>query len=97
MLEGYQEHHVADIVLQELQQLPPSDERWGAKLKVLKENIEHHIEEEEGEMLSTARSVLSRYELENLGRRMQALKQMWLVRHQSLEGAALEPAQAGLA
>jgi hemerythrin superfamily protein len=76
VLEGYQEHHVADIVLQELQQLPPSDERWGAKLKVLKENIEHHIEEEEGEMFSTARSVLSRDELENLGRRMQALKQI---------------------
>jgi hemerythrin superfamily protein len=74
VLEGYQEHHVADVVLKELQQLPPSDERWGAKLKVLKENIEHHIEEEEGEMFKTARSVLTRDQLEELGARMQALK-----------------------
>jgi hypothetical protein len=46
VLEGYQEHHVADLVVNELQHLPPSDERWGAKLTVLKENLEHHIEEE---------------------------------------------------
>jgi hemerythrin-like domain-containing protein len=75
VLEGYQEHHVADVVLQELHDLPPSDERWGAKLKVLKENIEHHIEEEEGEMFKTARSVLSRAQLEEIGARMQALKE----------------------
>jgi hypothetical protein len=75
VLEGYQEHHVADLVLEELQQLPPSDERWGAKLKVLKENLEHHIEEEEGEMFKTARSILSREQLEEIGARMQEAKE----------------------
>jgi hemerythrin superfamily protein len=75
VLEGYQEHHVADIVLKELQQMPPSDERWGAKLKVLKENLEHHIEEEEGEMFKTARTVLSRNQLQELGTLMQAMKE----------------------
>jgi hemerythrin-like domain-containing protein len=75
VLEGYQEHHVADLVLNELQHLPPSDERWGAKLTVLKENIEHHIEEEEGEMFKTARSILSDAQLEDIGQRMQALKE----------------------
>ena len=74
VLEGYQEHHVADVVLKELHGLRPSDERWGAKFKVFKENIEHHIEEEEGEMFKTARSVLSRTHLEELGARMQAMK-----------------------
>jgi hemerythrin superfamily protein len=74
VLEGYQEHHVADVVLKELQGLRPSDERWGAKFKVFKENIEHHIEEEEGEMFKTARSVLSRRQLERLGARMQTMK-----------------------
>ena len=64
----------ADVVLKELQRMPPSDERWGAKLKVLKENIEHHIEEEEGEMFKTARTVLSRKQLQELGTRMQAMK-----------------------
>jgi len=74
VLEGYQEHHVADVLLKELHGLRPSDERWGAKFSVLKENIEHHIEEEEGEMFKTARSVLSRAQLEELGARMRAMK-----------------------
>ena len=74
VLEGYQEHHVADVVLKELHGLRASDERWGAKFKVFKENIEHHIEEEEGEMFKTARSVLSRAQLETLGERMRAMR-----------------------
>jgi hypothetical protein len=74
VLEGYQEHHVADVLVKELERLPTDDERWGAKFTVLKENIEHHIEEEEGEMFKTARSVLGRAELDALGRRMEALK-----------------------
>jgi len=74
VLEGYQEHHVADLVMNELREMPPTDERWGAKLKVLKENIEHHIEEEEGEMFKTARSILSDEQLEALGSQMQELK-----------------------
>jgi len=73
VLEGYQEHHVADVLLGELKNMDPSDERWGAKFKVLKESLEHHIEEEEGHMFRTARSVLGRDRLEQLGRRMQAL------------------------
>jgi hemerythrin-like domain-containing protein len=74
VLEGYQEHHVADVLVKELHALPAEDERWGAKFKVLKENIEHHIEEEEGEMFKIARSVLTRAEREQLGVRMQAMK-----------------------
>ena len=50
--------------------LPFDDETWGAKAKVMKENIEHHIEEEEGEMFRQARQAFDRDELEDLGRRM---------------------------
>jgi hemerythrin-like domain-containing protein len=74
VLEGYQEHHVADVVLKELGRMRTSDERWGAKFKVLKENIEHHIEEEEGEMFKTARKVLSRDELQEFRTRMAEMK-----------------------
>ncbi|MGE5815892.1 MAG: hemerythrin domain-containing protein [Acidobacteriota bacterium] len=74
VLEGYQEHHVVDILLNELEQLATSDERWPAKLKVLKENVEHHIEEEEGEMFKKARSVFDKDELEALGTRMESMK-----------------------
>ncbi len=74
VLEGYEEHHVVDVLLEELEAMPPKDERWAAKLKVLKENVEHHIEEEEGEMFKKARSVFERDELEQLGARMSDLK-----------------------
>ena len=74
VLEGYEEHHVVDEIMGELERLPVTDETWGAKFKVMKENIEHHIEEEEGEMFKQARSVFDRQELEDLGTRMEALK-----------------------
>lgn len=74
VLEGYQEHHVADLIVKELHALAKDDERWGAKFNVLKENIEHHIEEEEGQMFRTARGVMSREELQELGARMRAMK-----------------------
>ena len=74
VLEGYQEHHVADLIVNELHRLAKDNEQWGAKFKVLKENIEHHIEEEEGNMFKTARAVLSREELQDLGARMAEMK-----------------------
>ena len=74
VLEGFQEHHVADLLLNELHALARSDEQWGAKFKVLKESIEHHIQEEERQMFRIARAVLGRDELTDLGVRMKALK-----------------------
>ena len=74
VLEGYQEHHVADVLLKELDTLAKDDEKWGAKFKVLKESIEHLIKEEERIMFRTARGVLSRDELRDLGARMKALR-----------------------
>jgi hypothetical protein len=58
----------------ELESLDVSDESWGAKAIVMKENIEHHIEEEEGEMFKQARQVFDQAELEELGSRMAARK-----------------------
>ena len=74
VLEGYEEHHVVDEIMSELEETPVDDETWGAKAKVMKENIEHHIEEEEGEMFKAARSVFDRAELDDLGRRMEERK-----------------------
>jgi hemerythrin-like domain-containing protein len=58
----------------ELSALPFDDETWGAKAKVMQENIEHHIEEEEGEMFQKARQVFDADELEQLGKAMQDRK-----------------------
>jgi Hemerythrin HHE cation binding domain len=74
VLEGYEEHHVVDLVMAELENLPVDDESWGAKAKVMKENVEHHMEEEEGDMFKQARSVFDRAELEELGERMATRK-----------------------
>jgi hypothetical protein len=76
VLEGYEEHHVVDEIMGELETTDVSDDTWGAKFKVMKENIEHHITEEEGEMFKQARGILSADELESLGRRMLELKKL---------------------
>jgi len=73
-LEGYEEHHVADGILNELKDVATDDEKWAAKFKVLKENITHHISEEERLMFPAARGVLEREELLALGARMRVLK-----------------------
>ena len=75
VLEGYEEHHVVDLLMGELEGLDVSDETWGAKAVVMKENVEHHIEEEEGEMFAKARQVFDRTELVDLGERMAARKE----------------------
>jgi hemerythrin superfamily protein len=70
VLEGYEEHDVVNILLGELQELPVDDETWGAKAKVMIENVRHHIQEEEGEMFDKARQVFDRAELDQLGQAM---------------------------
>jgi hypothetical protein len=74
-LEGYEEHHVVDLLMGELEDLDVADESWGPKAKVMQENIEHHIEEEEGEMFQKTRQIFDERELDELGQRMQARKE----------------------
>jgi hypothetical protein len=74
-LEAIEEHNVVKRLLKELEGLSVEDERWTAKLKVLKENVEHHVEEEEGEMFKDAKKVLSAEQIEELGARLEAAKQ----------------------
>jgi len=73
-LEAFEEHNVVKTLLAELEALPKDDETWEAKLTVLKENVEHHVEEEEGDMFKKARKVLSSEQIENLGTRLEAAK-----------------------
>ena len=74
-LEAYEEHHVVDMVMAEIEGVPYDDETWGAKFKVMKENIEHHIGEEENEMFKQARQVFDEDELEALGEQMKLRKE----------------------
>ena len=74
-LEGYEEHHVVDTIMGELEGVEPSDETWMAKFSVMKENLEHHISEEEDEMFPKVEQVFEDEELQELGARMQERKE----------------------
>jgi hemerythrin-like domain-containing protein len=72
--EAVEEHHVVDLVLPELQKTDVTSEEFGAKAKVLKELVEHHIEEEEDEMFPRARKAITKAELTELAGQMQQRK-----------------------
>ncbi len=74
-LEGYEEHHVAKLLLSELEKTPADDKRWIAKMKVLKETVEHHVKEEESEIFEKSRSVLSDSQAEDIGSKYMEFKQ----------------------
>ncbi|HTH70310.1 MAG TPA: hemerythrin domain-containing protein [Candidatus Saccharimonadales bacterium] len=74
VLEAMEEHHLVDDIVEQLKDTPFDDEHWAAKFKVTKENVEHHIEEEETEMFKVARQVFSKEELDELGSRLEATK-----------------------
>jgi hemerythrin-like domain-containing protein len=71
VLESYEEHHVADVLVTELVAMSPDDERFTAKTTVLIENVRHHIEEEEEEWFPQVREGLSRKVLQEIGADME--------------------------
>ena len=70
VLESYEEHHVADVLVVELAALTPDDERFDAKTTVLIESVTHHIEEEEQDWFPKVRAGLGRKVLQELGAEM---------------------------
>jgi hemerythrin superfamily protein len=70
VLEAYEEHHVVKLVLAELPRVNPEDERFEAKMTVLSELVDHHVQEEEKEMFKLAQK-LGREELAGLGEQME--------------------------
>lgn len=74
VLEGYEEHHVADLIMRELKNNQHGTEKWMAKLSVLKENVEHHIEEEEGEMFTKARKLVDSNRSKEMASQFEAAK-----------------------
>jgi hemerythrin-like domain-containing protein len=74
ILESYEEHHVADVLVMELAAMKPDDERFTAKTTVLIENVDHHIDEEEQEWFPKVREELGRKRLQEIGARMIELR-----------------------
>jgi hemerythrin-like domain-containing protein len=74
VLESYEEHHVADVLVVELAGMAPGDERFDAKTTVLIESVRHHIEEEEDEWFPKVRDGLGRKQLQEIGAAMAEAK-----------------------
>ncbi len=72
-LEAFEEHKIARTLIGQIESLPKGDPRKDAKMKVLMESVEHHIEEEEDEMFAEAND-LGDDRLDELAERMQTLK-----------------------
>lgn len=73
--EAKEEHRTVDsLVLPDLKQTAPDTPEFSGRVKVVKELLEHHIEEEEKEMFPQARKLLGNAKLEELGAQMEAMK-----------------------
>jgi hemerythrin superfamily protein len=75
VLESYEEHHVADVLVTELFAMSPEAERFDAKTTVLIESVTHHMDEEEQDWFPKVRQALGRTQLSQLGERMLEAKQ----------------------
>jgi hemerythrin superfamily protein len=75
VLESLEEHKQMKSVLRELAKLTASSERFKPKFKVLKDDVEHHAEEEEeGKMFPMIRKLIKEDELEQLGQELESAK-----------------------
>jgi len=73
--EAKEEHRTVDaLVLPDLKNTDPSSLEFAGRVKVVKELLEHHIEEEESEMFPQAKKLLGKATLDELGARMESLK-----------------------
>jgi hemerythrin superfamily protein len=72
LLESLEEHLGIKRVLADLLEIQAKDHTFDAKIKVLKEQVEHHVEEEETDLFPKVRKVLDAEELRALGQTMRA-------------------------
>jgi hemerythrin-like domain-containing protein len=75
VLESYVEHGVVEDLLDEISTIEVGDDKWMPTFKVFRENLEHHIKEEEGELFPKTEQIFSKQQLEKLGEQMLALKE----------------------
>lgn len=73
LTEAVEEHLAMKRILADLIEMMLDHDNFDAKLKVLKEQVEHHVEEEEGELFKAARKEIGAAELEGLGLQMKEL------------------------
>lgn len=70
--EAHEEHRLIRDLLTEIAEMQPQDDGYDAKVHVLKDMVQHHVQEEEGRMLPRARHLLGAEELEQMGADIEA-------------------------
>jgi hypothetical protein len=90
--EAREEHHVVDLIIAEIKKVRTMNDKTDAKVKVLKEMVEHHIKEEENEMLPK----LPQDELEEIGAKVKVRKEELLGKEfpeKEMERAGVQPVE----
>ena len=72
--ESFEEHKIVKTLIAELALLRPGDEQFEAKVTVLKESVEHHVEEEEDELFPAAEKLFGDDQMRDLAARMREFK-----------------------
>jgi hemerythrin superfamily protein len=72
LLESLEEHLGIKRILNDLLDLAADDDTFDAKIAVLKEEVQHHVKEEEGTLFPKVRKLFDKAELEGLGDEMAA-------------------------
>ena len=93
VLESFEEHHVADVLVMELMALTPDAEHFQAKTTVLIENVTHHMDEEENDWFPKVRAALGRKQLSDIGAQLLESKKT-APRHPTQPGALKKVADA---
>jgi hemerythrin superfamily protein len=75
--EGIEEHHQIKIFLRELSALAEDSEKFEPKLKVLMEDVKHHVQEEEGQMFPKIEKIFDEATLAEIGSELEAEKQKY--------------------
>jgi iron-sulfur cluster repair protein YtfE (RIC family) len=83
VMEAFEEHKQVKTLLREISALTDGSEKFDAKLKVMKENVEHHVEEEESEMFPQVEQFFDETQLEELGQKMEAEKKKYGKQHRT--------------
>lgn len=71
--EAVEEHLSAKRVIADLLDMEPTDEQFKAKVKVLQELVEHHVEEEEKELFKQVKKLMTKDELAVMGEKLEAM------------------------
>ena len=80
LLEAEVEHQVVERLIDDISATEPTDTKWLAKVTVLKELVEHHVDEEESEIFKGARKAFDKSQLKEMGAQFEQLKEQEMAR-----------------